>query len=211
MKSISIVEYSPANPSLTVSHPSPDKLVEVARHFQTAWATAVAQIDENVFLESDAEGNLMVLERDVKSEFAEDRRRLRVTSEMLLGEMVNKIRSIDVPAANDATVIPRAFLATVEGSIYMFGLIAPNRQNLLMELQRNIAKEIKSPGNVPFMKYRAFKNSVREEEEPMRFVDGELLERFLDLDNERQSIVASGLDTDVEGIRTIVEGLRRLR
>lgn len=153
----------------------------------------------------------MVLERDTKSEFAEDRRRLRVTSEMLLGEMVNKIRAINVPATSDAVVVPRAFVATVEGSIYLFALIAPSKQNLLMELQRALAKEVEAPGKVPFMKYRAFRNQVREEEEPMRFVDGEMVERFLDLAVERQHAVAEGLGEDVENIRTIVEGLRRLR
>lgn len=211
MKSISIVQYTSLGPAAAGTTTQPDKLVEVARHFSTTWATAVAQVEENTWLESDAEGNLMVLERDVKSDLAEDRRRLRVTSEMLLGEMVNKIRSINVPATPDAVVLPRAFVATVEGSIYLFALIVPSKYNLLMQLQGALAKEVEAPGKVPFMKYRAFNNQVREEEEPMRFVDGEMLERFLDLDAERQHVVAEGLGEDAENVRAIVEGLRRLR
>lgn len=211
MKSVSIVEYITLGPSAPGTSVAPDKLVEVARHFQTTWATAVAQIEENMWLESDAEGNLMVLERDTKSEFAEDRRRLRITSEMLLGEMVNKIRRISIPVTADSIVVPRAFVATVEGSIYLFGLISKDKQNLLMELQSKLAKEVKALGNIHFMKYRGFRNQVREEEEPNRFVDGELVECFLDLAADRQGAVAEGLGMDVEGIRTIVEGLRRLR
>ena len=107
MKSVSIVEYQRGTAG------EPDALIELARHFQIAWGTAVAPVGDDTFLESDAEGNLMVLRRNVNGITLDDRRRLEVTSEMLLGEMVNRIRRINVPVSPDATVIPRAFLATV--------------------------------------------------------------------------------------------------
>lgn len=107
MKSLVVVEYTRGDTGL------PDKLVEVARHNQTTWATAVAEVDENTYLESDAEGNLMVLYRDPNGVTEDDKRRLHVSSEMLLGEMVNRIRRIDVQTAADAAVVPRAFMGTV--------------------------------------------------------------------------------------------------
>ena len=64
---------------------------------------------------------------------------------------------------------------------------------------------------MPFNKYRAFKNAVRESEEPYRFVDGELIEGFLDLGSEVQEEVVGELgEVDVEEVRGMVEGLRRL-
>ena len=107
MKSVSIVEYQRGEAGL------PDKLTETARHFQTAWATAVAQVEENTYLESEAEGNLMVLHRNTNGVTEDDRRRLEVTSEIRLGEMVNRIRTFNVPTSANAVVIPKAFLATV--------------------------------------------------------------------------------------------------
>lgn len=107
MKSISIVEYKPGEDGL------PDTLDEVARHFQTVWGTAVAHVDEDTFLESDAEGNLMVLHQNRNGVTKEDQRRLEVTGEMQLGEMVNRMRRVNIPVSPDAVVIPRAFLATV--------------------------------------------------------------------------------------------------
>jgi DNA damage-binding protein 1 len=44
----------------------------------------------------------------------------------------------------------------------------------------------------------------------MRFVDGELIERFLDIDEEVQKKAVEGLGFDVEEVRGIVEGLRRM-
>ena len=110
MKSVSVVEYTRGTSG------EPDKLVEVARHYQIAWSTAVAHVDENTYLESDAEGNLMVLHQNLNGVTADDRRRLEVTSEMQLGEMVNRIRAISVPTTPNAYVIPRAFMATVGDS-----------------------------------------------------------------------------------------------
>ncbi|SMR61270.1 unnamed protein product [Zymoseptoria tritici ST99CH_3D1] len=206
MKSMSLVQHTLGQAG------GPDNLTEVARHFDTLWGTAVANVDENIYLESDAEGNLVVLEHDVKGFSEEDRRRLRVTSEILLGEMVNRIRRIDVSPTPNATVIPRAFLATVEGSIYLFALIAEGKQDLLIRMQNKMAEMVQSPGHVPFAKFRGFKTQVRDmgEEGPSRFVDGELIERFLDCDEDVQAEVAKELGGDVEELKIMVEGLKRI-
>ena len=79
-----------------------------------------------------------------------------------------------------------------------------------MTLQSNLAELVTAPGDVPFAKYRAFKNQVREEKEPFRFVDGDLVERFLDVSDEVQRKAVEGLGVDVESVKGMVEGLRRL-
>ena len=107
MKSVCVVEFNPGKAG------SSDRLEEVARHFLTVWSTAVAPVAEDTYLEGDAEGNLMVLQQNRQGVMAEDRRRLEVTSEILLGEMVNRIRAISVPVSGDPVVIPRAFITTV--------------------------------------------------------------------------------------------------
>jgi DNA damage-binding protein 1 len=107
MKSISLVQYTPGNDGL------PDRLDEVARHMLSCWTTAVVHIEGDSYLESDHLGNLLVLRRNVNGVTLEDRKRLEVTSEINLGEQVNKIASIHVEASPSAKVIPHAFLATV--------------------------------------------------------------------------------------------------
>ena len=213
MKSVSITSYTPGSLGLD------DILTETARHYQTAWGTAVAHVGENTWLEADAEGNLMVLHQNIGGVTSDDRRRLEVTSEMRLGEMVNRIRSFEVgetDSRNPAPVTPKAFMGTVEGSIYLFGLIAPSHRDLLMRLQAALAPMVGSLGNVPFNTYRGFKNQVREAEEPYRFVDGELIEGFLNLKEELQESVVGGLGEvgakagGLEGLRELVESLRRL-
>ena len=208
MKSVSLVEHQKGRQGM------PDTLTEIARHYETLWGTAIANVAENTYLESDAEGNLVVLQHDVNGFSDEDRRRLRVTSDLHLGEMVNRIRRIDVTPTPNAIVIPRAFLATVEGSIYLFALIAPGKQDLLIRLQGKMAEVVKSPGGVPFAKFRGFRTQVRDmgEEGPGRFVDGELIERFLDCSEDVQREVIKDLPggMGVEEVRGLIEGLRRI-
>ncbi|KAK4213480.1 DNA damage-binding protein 1 [Rhypophila decipiens] len=203
MKSVSLVEY------VTPEGESP-RLVETARHYQAAWGTAVSHIDGESWLEADSRGNLMVLMRNPAGVTLEDRRRLQITSEMNLGEQVNRIRKITVETSPNASIIPRAFLGTVEGSIYMFGTIAPHAQDLLLRFQAKLATVIKSAGGIEFNSYRAFRNEEREGEAPDRFLDGEMLERFLDIDDETQAQICHGLGPSVEDMRNIVEELRRM-
>ncbi len=106
MKSVALVDYLPA----TAGTP---KLVERARHGGSVWATAVGWVEGESWLEADAQGNLMVLRRNVEGVTAEDRKRMEVTSEINLGEMVNRIRGVEVESTAGAMVVPRAFLGTV--------------------------------------------------------------------------------------------------
>ena len=79
-----------------------------------------------------------------------------------------------------------------------------------MRLQSKIATFVLSPGHVPFNGYRAFHNMVRDADEPFRFVDGELIERFLDCDAQMQADMVEGLGVDAEDVRMLVENLRRM-
>ncbi|PMD35985.1 hypothetical protein L207DRAFT_556516 [Hyaloscypha variabilis F] len=204
MKSASLLEYTTGGLGL------PGQLTEVARHQQAFWATAVANIDENLYLEADQDGNLIVLRRNPEGVTLTDRKRLEVISEMNLGEMVNKIQTINVEPTQSAIVAPKAFLATTEGSIYLFSLIVPSAQDLLMRLQTRMAQTIITLGGLDFNTYRSFKNTERETAEPFRFVDGELIERFLDVDEEVQKEVCAGLGPSVEDLRNLIEELKRL-
>jgi DNA damage-binding protein 1 len=231
MKSISILVLVPPPPNTGLDW----ELTESARHIATMWSSSVSAIGDNEWVAADTEGNLIVVRRDVKGVTEDDRKRLEVTSELKLGEIVNSIVPVRVPTETISTtrdrgssmagnpnavvdvpigagVTPKAFLATVEGGVYMLGTIAPERQDLLMRLQQAVAARTKGLGYMPWAKFRAFKSGVREADEPFRFVDGELVEGFLSFTHEDMADVVRELGggTDVEGIKGMVEGLKRL-
>lgn len=221
MKSVCILKYVPGEDGVK------DQLKEIGRHYQTVWSTAVASVDKDTFLLSEAEGNLIVLSRNTNGVTDQDKHRLIPTSEIALGEMVNRIRPIHIPQLASVMVTPRAFMATVcialelqttiannsqvEGSIYLFALINPEHQDFLMTLQNAIASKVDSLGDLPFDKFRAFRTLVRSADAPYRFVDGELIEQFLACDPSLQEdIVAEVGSGDVEEVKRMIEALRRL-
>lgn len=82
-----------------------------------------------------------------------------------------------------------------------------------MRLQSTLASFVVSPGQVPFNKYRAFKNGVRQADEPFRFVDGELVEQFLNCSSEMQEAVLNRMGAGTESLahlKAMIEGLKRM-
>lgn len=231
MKSVSILVLVPPPPTTSLSW----ALTESARHFATMWSSAVCGIGENEWAAADMEGNLIVVRRNANGVAEVDQQRLEVTSELRIGEVVNSIVPVSVPTEKASAtrargpsttanpnplpdiptgpaVTPKAFLATVEGGVYMLGTINAEHQDLLMRLQQAIASRTKGLGYMPWARYRAFKNEVREADEPFRFVDGELVEGFLNFSAEDMAEVVGelGSNVDLERVKGMVEALKRL-
>ena len=89
------------------------KLEEVARHMHYIWTTCVSNIEHDRWIEADADGNIIVTRyrRDAPDEHL--RHRMETTSEMNIGEQINKIRKLNVPSSENSVVWPRAFLGSV--------------------------------------------------------------------------------------------------
>lgn len=79
-----------------------------------------------------------------------------------------------------------------------------------MRLQERMSSAVRTLGELEFARYRSFKSDAVEHDAPYRFVDGELVERFLDLDDAGQEDVCRGLGPSVEDVRNLVEELKRL-
>lgn len=87
-----------------------------------------------------------------------------------------------------------------------------------MKLQSNLARFVKGVGDLDFNKFRAYSSPQRTGDEPFRFVDGDFIERFLDLDEETMLEVVEGEKKNdrlgkgwgVEEVRGLLENLRRL-
>jgi DNA damage-binding protein 1 len=98
----------------------------------------------------------------------------------------------------------------VEGSIYLFASINPDHQDFLMRLQATMASRVDSLGDMSFMEFRSLRTLTRQAPEPYRFVDGELIERFLTCEPDVQKEIVDMVGKSVDEVKVMIEALRRL-
>lgn len=199
------------------SDPATNKhtLAETARIYTTYWSTAVEIWDDETVVSADSEGNISLFQKS-SSVLAEDQHRLMPIAEMHLGEIVNRIRRIPGVMTPETVVLPKAYFATGDGGVYLLGAIGKKHADLLMQLQSNMSRVIKGVGELEFAPWRAKRTATASAEEPLRFVDGDFVERFLELGDDLQRKIVSGkkevdsLKASVDEVRALLEGLKRL-
>ena len=77
---------------------------------------------------------------------------------------------------------------TVSGSIILFAQLSPLMFKILNELQSRLAKFISTAGKIQYDKWRDFESNKRNESYK-NFIDGDLIESFLDLSPSEAAIV----------------------
>jgi len=194
------------------------QLTEISRAYDTQWSTAIDMMDATTLINADAEGNLSIWQRD-EALLESDRKRLSRIGEMRLGQMINRIRHINVQTQHlipNAVLQPCAYIATVEGGLYFLAKISEAKTQLLLQLQSNLAQVALGVGGLSFDRWRGFVTPARLTEAPFRIVDGDFIQRFLELDDDAaRTVVAGGggggaieLDATVDEVRSLVESLK---
>lgn len=186
-------------------------LTEIARDYVPTWMTSVGFFQDKTFIGSEAAGNLILLEQS-DSPLEENRLRLDRIGEYKIGEMVNKIVDGVIVQPEDTSIVkPHSLFVTVDGQIGILGAIQGAYTGLLLTLQTNLANVRPAVGGLSHAAYRAYSAHGLKATEPLRTVDGTLIEEFLDLTREEQETVVEGTDCSVEEVERIVEVLGRLR
>ena len=140
--------------------------------------------------------------------------RLEVVGEFHLGEQVNVFRPgslvMRTHEGDLAAVHAQSRLfGTASGAL---GVVAPLPKALfaqLARLQTAMVEVVPGWGGFPWLLWRSFRNDCRRAD-PRNFIDGDLLETFLDLKPARQAEVAAKAQVAVEEIIKLVEDLASL-
>lgn len=110
---------------------------------------------------------------------------------------------------SEAGRIPTVIFGTVNGVI---GVVAslPHDQYLFLErLQSNLVKVIKGVGGLSHEQWRSF-NNEKKTADARNFLDGDLIESFLDLSRSRMEEVSKAMGVPVEELCRRVEEMTRL-
>jgi len=206
MKSISLLIYK-----------SPENVIEErARDFNSSWITSVKILDDDTYLAAENGYNLFLVHKNSEAATDEERMRLEVVGEMHVGDLINRFRAGSLVLRQpDGEHIPTVIFGTING---VLGLVASLPESIFKKVSRiqdAIRKVIKGVGGLSHSEWRSFENERRigtgRPEEQRLFIDGDLIEQFLDLRREKMREVAVEVgDMNVDDICKLVEDLARL-
>ncbi|KAJ3361212.1 DNA damage-binding protein 1a [Allomyces javanicus] len=186
MKSVTLLVYSEAARTLEV----------LAKDPAPSWVTAIAAVDDDHLLAADANCNVYLARRNAgdDADDAAARKRLELCAEWHGGEFINRFRRGCLhPVADDGAVTPVLITASANGALGIIAHVVDSGTfELLLELQRLVASQLVPVGRFAYDEYRAFANERKVV--PMHgAVDGDMVERYLELDPAVQANMAAAL------------------
>lgn len=186
MRSITLLQYKQMEGSFE----------EIARDYEPNWMTAVEIIDDDNFLGAENSNNLFICQKDGAATTDEERQQMPEVAQFHLGDMVNVFRhgSLVMQNIGERTTPTQGCIlyGTVSGAIGLVTQLTPEFYEFLHHLEERLSHTIKSVGKIDHAFWRSFHTDMKTE--PCDgFIDGDLVESFLDLSREKMKEVASGL------------------
>ncbi|XP_061415888.1 DNA damage-binding protein 1 [Lethenteron reissneri] len=189
MRSMLLLAYKPMEGSFE----------EIARDFNPNWMSAIEVLDDDNFLGAENSYNLFVCQKDSAATSDEERQHLQEVGQLHLGEFVNVFCHGSLVMQNlgeSSTPTQGSVLfGTVNGMIGLVTSLSEGLFTLLQDMQGRLTKVIKSVGKIEHSFWRSFHNE-RKTEAATGFVDGDLIESFLDLSRPKMQEVVAGLQID---------------
>uniref|UniRef100_A0A8C6WPR7 DNA damage-binding protein 1 n=1 Tax=Neogobius melanostomus TaxID=47308 RepID=A0A8C6WPR7_9GOBI len=212
MRSVLLLAYKPMEGNFE----------EIARDFNPNWMSAVEILDDDNFLGAENAFNLFVCQKDSAATTDEERQHLQEVGVFHLGEFVNVFCHGSLVLQNlgeSSTPTQGSVLfGTVNGMIGLVTSLSEGWYSLLLDLQNRLNKVIKSVGKIEHSLYPF--HCMRKTEQATGFIDGDLIESFLDLGRAKMQEVVSTLQIDdgsgmkreatVDEVIKIVEELTRI-
>jgi DNA damage-binding protein 1 len=196
---------------------------EIARDYDPNWMTAIEILDDDTFLGAENSFNLFVCQKDSSATSDEERQLMQEVAQFHLGDLVNNFRHGSLVMQHlGETSTPTSgsiLFGTVSGAVGVVTQITHDLYELLYELEERLTMVIKSVGKIAHNFWRSFTNDAKIE--PAEgFIDGDLIESFLDLSRKDMTEVVQGIlisdgsgmkrEATVDDIIKIVEDLTRI-
>ncbi|KAI1295060.1 DNA damage-binding protein 1a [Mortierella claussenii] len=204
--------------SMTLLRYTDKKIIEIARDVCMDMLTALEAIDDETFIAADNASSIFTLVKNTDTTSEDEAKRLQWSGGWHLGDQINRFKHGSLVMTNqegDAPAVPKLLFATVSGAIGVVATLTREKYELLHHLEINMARVIKGVGGLDHASWRQFRSDSRTLPST-NFVDGDLIELFLDLNQDEINDVMMGteesgpLNVPLEDITKLVEELSRL-
>eukprot|EP01132_Coremiostelium_polycephalum_P003348 gene3348-4197_t len=198
MKSVSLLSEKPD-----------ESIQEIGRNPQPLWLTTVSMIDDDTYLGAEASYNLVVIKKNSDSANDQERELLDSVGHFHVGESINKFvhgSLVTLPESDNQTRIPTILFGTIGGSIGVVATISKQDFEFFSALQSGLNKVIKGVGGFTHESWRSFSNE-HHTIDAHNFIDGDLIETFLDLNHDKMLKVVKDMNISIEDAYKRIESL----
>ena len=164
--------------------------------------TALAVLDDDTFLGAENWYNIFTVQRNMDAPSEEERGRLENVGEFHVGELINgfqrgslAMHPTDSILSKDGKPMPCHLFGTVNGVLGAVITVPSDTFNLLYRLEQALKQVIRGIGGLSHDKWREFATD-RKSMPARNFLDGDLIEQFLDLRQEQMQEVATIMNKD---------------
>lgn len=194
------------------------KLQELARDFNANWMTAVAFLDDDHFIGAENWSNIFTTRKNADATADEERQHLEVVGEYHLGEIVNRFRRGSLSMHVSESGVPQrsqVLYGTVNGVLGVVASLPADEYAFFSKLQEQLRGTagkpgvIKGVGGLLHLEWRSFHNG-RKTVEAHNFIDGDLIEVFLELPADKMELVATSMEVSVEELSRRVRDLEQM-
>jgi len=200
MRSVSLLAYKPVGGAIE----------EIARDYDGQWMTAVEILDADTYLGAESSYNFFALKRTDGT--VDNLQRLEKIGYFHIGEIVGTFQHgsliMSLPE-NESLARQTIIFGSASGLI---GLVARLDEEIFRKLeliQGAVNQVLRGVGGLDHSEFRSYVDD-RNTFECMNFVDGDLVERYLDLPKHDMEMVAKQVDSTPEELTKLIEELARL-
>ncbi|XP_060861972.1 DNA damage-binding protein 1 [Metopolophium dirhodum] len=186
MRSLTLLQYKTMEGSFE----------EIARDYNPKWSTAIEIIDDDVFLGAENDKNLFIIHKDSTLTSDEARHQLQEIGQFHCGDLINVFRhgSLVMQHFTDTYVSVQGGIlyGTCSGALGLVTQLTPKMFDFLSDLEKSLATVVKGVGKINHQFWRSYHTEIRTEPSES-FVDGDLIESFLDLSKREMIAVVDAL------------------
>lgn len=190
------------------------QLEEVARDYGATMVMALEMLDDDVYVVAEHGKHLLTYQRNSYAATDAERGRLERIGQFHLGSRVNSIQHgslVMQMTDNEGPATKTLIFGTPDGTLGVIACIKPAIYEFFLALQNAMATLIPGVGGLSHADWRAMTQETPPSTAPAKnFVDGDLIERFLDLSMAQMSKVSSMVSVPVDELVQKVEEMQRL-
>jgi len=209
MKSVSLVMYTQLDDCSAFK--------SIGKNNDAYWMTAASMFDDDYFIGAEENGHIISFRKNSGALLEEERDRLDVSGRFNVNDNINRIREGTLvmkkydPKSNQNTLGRlgnTVIFAGTSGAIGLVSNIDEQTFALLERVQKSLTSLILSIGGLSSEQWRNFEGD-KKSENVGTFIDGDLVESFLDLPIDKQLEVAKEVSIPLDELHTTIETIAR--